>query len=177
MTHYNIGDEAWVATHESVEKRAECPECCGKKYITVIMGDGTEHTIQCAGCSAGFNPATGFITYREFVPLAKPITISGVELSKDGVEYKYDELGCMCRISDGKNVFGTKEEAEIRANEMADEHNKKATESIKSKDFRHQNRTWSWHVHYYRKMIRDAKKNIEFAESRLDYAKVKAKEA
>ena len=67
--------------------------------------------------------------------------------------------------------FETKEEAEVKALELAMEWNKEELERINRKE--KNNRTWSWHVHYYRKMIRDKEKEITRAKEKLNVAQSK----
>ena len=55
-------------------------------------------------------------------------------------------------------------------NKLQEEENQKIFHKEKK------NKSWNWHVAYYRKQIRDAKKQIERAEEKLNVAKVKAKE-
>jgi len=168
---YNIGDKPWYAGNENTQKTMTCPECLGKKYLTVILGDGTQVTIDCAGCSLGYDPPRGYVTYHEYGPSVHQATICKVEISSEGVKYGIDGNSHSYHIAEPINLFDTKEEAEVRAQELADEHNQEEHVKINQKDYGNRHRTWSWHVHYYRQQIRRAKDEIEYAEAKLDAAK------
>lgn len=167
MKIYNIGAKVWYAKREAITEREPCPECFGKRYLTVILGDESEVTIDCVGCASGFEAPKGYILYYKQTADVARITIDRVEINRDYVEYLFNE----CRIARDTEVFITKEEAEIRAKELAEEHNRQEYKRIHRKE--KNNRTWSWHVHYYRKMIRNAERDIERAKERLDVAKEK----
>jgi len=173
---YNIGDKVWYAHFESITRSAICPECMGDRYLTVIMGDDSRVTIPCAGCSSGYDQPTGYVSYWESAPMVHQTTIDGMEVSKEKVKYKIETSSYSWRILHPEDVFDTSDEAAIRAKEMSDEYNKKQLDKLNKKDFQHRHRTWAWHVHYYRREIREAKKTIEFAEKKLSAAKEKAKE-
>ena len=167
MNKFNIGDTVWFAQRKAVKKKTTCPDCFGKKYLTVILGDDSKVTIDCAGCTSGFAPPRGDIDYSQQEVDVKQVKITRMDISAEKIKYYFD---------DGfysKDVFATREEAEIRAKELAEEYNKQELERIhcKKKNYR----TWAWHVHYYRDIISRAKKEIERTEAKLDVAKVKAK--
>jgi len=171
MRTYNIGDKVWYAGRKSIQERITCPECFGKRYLTVILGDDSKVTIDCAGCASGYDPPKGYILYHKQIINVSQITIDGMEISPKEIKYKYNYGGCSWNVAYHEDVFSSQEAAEIRAKELAEEHNKQEHERIHRKE--KNNRTWSWHVHYYRKMIRDAKKTIERAEEKLGIAKTK----
>lgn len=173
MEIYNIGDEVWYANRTSVSEKITCPECFGKKYLTVILGDGSQVTIDCAGCASGFEDPKGYVTYYKQDIEVRLITIDRVEINPDYVEYAFDKFGCGCHIAKDKDLFLTKEGAEVRAKELADEWNKEELAKLHRKEKNH--RDWSWHVHYYRRQIRDAEKTIEYATKKLEAAKAHVK--
>jgi len=170
---YNIGDRVWYAGRESTTKEVVCPECFGKKYLTVILGDDSQVTIDCAGCKLGYNPPRGYITYWEQKPSIRQVTICKVEITSDHVEYGYDGTGSSCLIAKETELFDTEEKAEIRAEELAEEWNKEKLAEIHRKE--KNNHTWSWHVHYHRSQIREAERTIEYAREKLDAAKTHVK--
>jgi len=170
MKIYNIGDRVWYAGRESKKERITCPECFGKKYLTVILGDDSRVTIDCAGCAAGYDPPRGYVEYWKQTFDVYRIIIDGVKINRNHVEYLYNYH----RIAEDTEIFSSEEKAESRAKELAEEYNKQELQRIHRKE--KNNRTWAWHVHYYRKMIRDAQKEIERAQEKLDAAKQKAKE-
>jgi len=171
---YNINDKVWHASRNSTLEKVTCPECFRKKYLTVTLGGDSQVTIDCAGCSVGIDPPRGFVTYYKQDIDVRLITIDRVEINPDYVEYAFDMVGCGYHLAKDKDLFATKEEAEVRAKELAEEWNKEQLAKIHRKE--KNNHTWSWHVHYYRRQIRDAKQTIEYAEKKLDAAKTHVKE-
>ena len=171
---FNLEDRVWHASRTGVEERVVCPECFGKKYLTVILGDDSQVTIDCAGCASGYDPPKGYVTYRKQDVDVSQVTIDRVEINPDYVEYGFDRAGCGIRIAKDTEIFATKEEAEIRAKELSEEWNKEQHDKIHRKE--KNNRTWSWHVHYHRRQIRDAEQTIEYAKAKLDAAKTHTKE-
>ena len=179
---YNIGDRVWYAGMESREASVVCPECFGKKYLTVILGDDSQVTIDCAGCASGYNPPKGYVTYYENTAFVEQVTITGFDVDADKIRYKFDIVrkcndGFHRTLQSGADdykVFGTKEEAEVKAKELAEEHNREKLERINCKE--QHNHTWSWNVHYHRRQIREAKKSIEYHEGKLVVAREKSKE-
>jgi hypothetical protein len=174
MKIYNIGEKVWHASRKSTEEKITCPECFGKKYLTVILGDDSQVTIDCAGCASGYDPPKGYITYYKQGIDASLVTICKVQIYSDHVEYGYNGTDHCCYIAKDIDLFPTKEKAEIRAKQLAEEWNKEQLAKIYRKE--KNNHTWSWHVHYHRKQIRDAEKTIEYAKKQLDAAKAHTKE-
>jgi len=162
---YKMGDKVWYAQRKNVEKTMVCPECFGKKYLTVVLGDDSRVTINCAGCSSGYDPAKGFITYYQWETDVEEVVIDNIEITPKGITYGFDG----CYRANNTDMFATREKAEIRARELAEEHNKEELEKLSRKE--KSNRTWSWNVHYYRSEIRKSKKDIERYEKRLSVAK------
>lgn len=173
MEIYNIGDNVWHASRKSTEERITCPECFGKRYLTVILGDDSQVTIDCAGCASGYDPPKGYVTYYKQDIDVKQVIIDGLRVTRDYVEYEINKTNCSCNILKNVDIFITKEEAEVRAKELAEQWNEEQLAKIHRKEKNH--RDWSWHVHYYRRQIRDAKEKIEYATKQLDAAKIHVK--
>lgn len=174
---FNRGDKVWHASFKRILKRVVCPECFGKKYLTVILGDDSRVIIDCAGCSAGYDPPKGYVEYFEHSADVELVTICEVRIY-NSIEYGFNHQESLDftvhRIANDKNMFATKPEAEVRAQKLAEEWNQEQLAKIHQK--KNNDRSWSWHVHYYRKMIRDAEQTIEDARVRLDVAREEEKE-
>jgi hypothetical protein len=174
MSKYNIGDKAWFAGRESVEKSVICPDCFGKKYLTVILGDNSQVTIDCVACvQRGFEPPKGYVTYYGYKIDVSQVTINKVEISPNKTEYRFEQ-DKHCYIVYETDLFDTKEEAEERAKKLCKEYEEEELEKIHRKH--NNNRSWGWNVHYYRRIIRQANKDIEYYTPRLDAAQKYAKE-
>ena len=167
---YDIGDKVWWASRISTEERVVCPECFGKLFLTVILGDNSQVTIECAGCASGYNPPRGYITYWKQTVGVKQSTVGGIENYIDKpIGYKVNYTGCSYNCVKEDEVFDTREEAEKRALELAEQHNKEELVRIHRKE--KNNRSWSWNAHYHRDCIRRAKKDIEYHSAKLEVAK------
>lgn len=171
MKKYKIGDKVWYAQRKAVEKTMQCPECFGQKALTVILGDGSQVSIECAGCMDGYEPPKGYVAYSEHITDVSEVIIDRVE--ETTVETEYGFNGCF-RVKETE-LFVNKEDAEKRALELAQEYNREQIEKINRKE-KH-NRTWSWNAHYHRQRIRTAEKDLIYHKAKLEVAKVKTKEA
>ena len=170
---YKIGDEVWWARTEHVTEYVTCPDCSGKRFVTLILGNGDTHTIDCGNCQAGYEPSTGRVPSYSFAPVVRKITIGGVETQlKRGVEvteYRTVSSNGGYWVIKPSEIFDTEEAARLRANELRAEEQAKEEKRMKAKHFEH--RTWAWHVSYHRRNIERAKKELEYHTAKLDVAK------
>lgn len=166
---YKIGDVAWYANRERKIKWLECPHCFGQKALTVILGDGSQVSIDCECCRRGLE-AWGRIESWEEVVAVKQITINRVEVFPDKVEYGFYESYRTEEI----NLFDTKEDAEVRAEELAEEYRQEEFRRLEAKD--KYSRKWSWHVYYHRNAIKEAQRQIAYHTAKLNVAKTKSKQ-
>ena len=167
---YKIGNVVWYAQVKCFEGTEPCPDCFGQRALTVIKGDGSQVSIECAGCASGYDTSKGYVTYHGWKSDVCQVRIERVEITDQGVEYGHSQS---YRVSEDE-VFDTKEEAEKRADEKWKEHNAQELARIHQKE-KH-NRTLSWNAHYHRDCIRRAEKDLAYHTAKLSVAKVKAKE-
>ena len=167
---FNIGDTVWFARCKSIKKHIPCDACQGQKYLTVFMGDGSQVTIDCAGCQSGYDPPTGYVVFYESVADSVCTKIDRINITADGVEYitteGYSGKDCM---------FATKEEADLKAAELGKEYEaerKHRLEHTKEND----KRTWAWNASYHRRKIKENQKQVEYHTAKLNVADIKAKE-
>ena len=173
---YKIGDKVWFAQRKSVTKTENCPDCFGKRYLTVIKGDDSQVTIECAGCQSGYEPPKGYISYYSQDIDVNEVVIEGLDVRPlSEPEYRFNCTECSWRSAKEDELFTTKEEAEIKAKELSDEWNKEQLGRIHQKE-KH-NRTWSWNAHYHRDCIKRAERDLEYHRNKLDYAKLCVKES
>ncbi len=177
MAKYKIGDVVWAANRRRVEKSMVCPDCLGKKFLTVILGDDSRVTINCSFCDGGlYSGPCGLIHYCQEEVQAEMITIEGLEEMAGNVTYKYNvnDEGCCYDVIKEQDVFPTKEEAQNRALTLAQEYEQSERDRINYK--LKPAKTWAWHVRYYRNNIRQAQKEIERSTLQLEAAKKHIKE-
>ena len=167
---YKIGDVVWYAQVKAFEEHEVCPDCFGQLALTVIKGDGSKVSIDCAGCAAGYEPSKGYVSYWAWKPDVRQVCIDRVEVSSRGVEYGHSQNYGVLE----EELFDTKQEAEIKADEKWKEHNAEELRKIHMKE-KH-NHTWSWNACYHRRCIKSAEKDLAYHTAKLNVAKAKAKE-
>jgi hypothetical protein len=167
---YTIGQAVWIVTFDPVERKETCPDCGGTKSLRAILFDGTEHVIDCAGCSRGFNGSYGYFTVFDRLPHPKFTVITGIHSTGAGIEY---ETHAHHRMPEAK-VFLAQTEAEECAAIDALAHNEQERARFQKKE--KDTRTWAWNVHYHRDRIRRAEKDIAYHAGKLAVARAKAKE-
>lgn len=167
---YQIGQQVWLAKWEVAPERLTCPDCGGTGQITCKLFDGTEVSVECAGCRSGYEPPRGWVTGFRRSPTAEFTTIIGVEVKGEG--FCYNTKGGW-DIEEHHLCLGQVEALAI-ATTMCEAANKAERDRFLTKE--KDTRSWSWHVHYHRNCIRKAEKDIEYHRAKLAIARVKAKE-
>ena len=168
MSKFNIGDTVYHASADTEQIWVMCPECFGCGRLRVILGDDSEVSIACECCSRGYEGSPGRIQSYAFKIRVQEVIITGLEsdLRDDLLHTRYKFYGCY--TTEEQDLFATKEEAEIRAEELMREREAEEAKRLKYKE--QQTKTWAWNVSYWRRQIRDAKRQIESAETRLSMA-------
>lgn len=168
---YQIGDEVWIPRFSPMETRIKCPDCLGTKALTVIMGDGSQVSIDCVGCALGYEPSRGFVVIHEWKPYVDWGRIDGVERRDNTFEYRGYQFGGL----EESKLTKSKEEAEAIAARMAEEH--KVEELHRFEQCKENTRrSWAWNAHYHRQKVKQAQHDLEYHTAKLNVAKVKAKE-
>lgn len=167
---YELGQEVWWARFDATESSVLCPDCFGKRYITCIMGDGTEVTVDCQNCKVGYEEfSRGRIKTYDRAPRAEKTTIIGMDVSSEKVEYRVPESW----IVPEDQLFETEEAALAKAQVRADDASSEELARIANKE--KDTRSWAWNATYHRGCIKRAKKDIEYHTKKLDVAREKAK--
>ena len=159
MPKFKVGDTVWIAKCGIESVRKICPTCFGKKEVTLILGNGDSVILPCKGCGPGYDPPGGYISEYEYVTEPDSAVISGmtIEINHGEENVRYHGLQ---RVYDEKDIWATKEEAQIVAEEkkaQLDKDQVTRAEHIK-KDVQ---KSFSWNAHYH---MRHAKKDRESAE-------------
>ena len=173
MTYYKyyIGQELWRATFESTPACIVCQDCGGTGRIRVLFHDDTMVSIDCQGCSRGYDPPTGRIQVHNRTASARPAIVTGIEIRADKVEYRTTDSYI---VPEG-DLFPTEPEAVARAAELAGQYDAEERERINQRE--KPARTWAWNASYHRQCIKRAEKDIAYHTAKLNVASVKAKEA
>ena len=171
---FQIGDVVWRAANKTRPVYYPCLECAGKGYLTVILGDDTQVTVECECCRRGYEGSHGDHQKYEYYDAVESGTVSGVEVSEGTYEYRVpaDNGGHYCVQE--SDLFTDEASATVRAQELAVERTKEQAALLCLKH--NKSRTWAWNVSYHRKAIRDAEKTILHHTEQLNYAKTREKE-
>ena len=164
---FALGVEVWrVAGGAFEETRTICPDCGGTRVVTLRLFDGTEHTLDCEGCSSGGRPPRGTVVEKivHFGP--RPFTPTKVlDVRGDDVSYTDGEGSSVIAVY-ARDMFETAAECAAacvaRAETARREREEMATAQLAA---RKQKTAWS--VHYWRKKVRDLRLDLERAEARL----------
>lgn len=174
MAKYKIGDEVWWARYAPSDRYITCPDCCGKKYLTVILGDDSQVTIDCTGCQLGYDPPRGYITTHDYAAEVTRFRITGVEeqTKNDGsLEVSYRGYNCYAIGEDA--VASTKEEADTIAALLII----KAAEAEKQRLLQKEKptRDWGWNATYHRQCIKRMEADLVYHKAKLDVAVLRKK--
>ena len=159
---FNIGDTAWVAYAGQTEVWIQCPHCFSEKYLTVILGDKSQITIDCECCKAGYEGCKGMIKTYEFKTGAQSIVINKIEWSDHNCEFQYN-------YKNDKDVFATEAEALVRAMKLKMEQQQAEKDRL---EWMKENpkKSWAWNATYHRKQLKDAQRNVEYHTKKLAVA-------
>ncbi len=171
---FRIGDQAWVATTQREELRLVCEDCAGERFLTVVPANGKPVTIDCTGCSVGYEGPRGYVITHTFQASVREVTITKVAEQVDhvGPTVEYGSVGGYVHRSE--DVFKTKDAALARAAFLADQHTRETRKQLRAKE--KPTHSWAWNATYHRQQIRDAEKSLAYHRGKLDVARVHAKE-
>lgn len=167
---YEIGQEVWWASFESEVDYVTCPDCGGTCIITCTLFDGTIHTIDCSGCSRGYEGPQGRLRVYKRTPRAVRVTIKGLEVREGKTEWQHTGS----YRSPETDLFDVEADALRRASDIAVTADAEERDRIARKE--KDTRSWAWNTHYHRSEIRRAEQSIAYHTSKLTVASAKAKE-
>lgn len=172
---YEYGQRLFAASWESTEERVTCPDCGGGKTIECHLWDGGIHIIDCVGCAAGYEPPRGYLTVHVRRAIARPAEIVSVSQNWDGAGFEYRaNTGCGSQYCyQEADLFLTEAEALAAAEQKAAKADQEERDQIARKE--KPGRSWAWNIHYHRKCIRDAEKQIAYHTAKLNAGKAKSK--
>lgn len=170
MNEYNIGDKVWWATCGTREVTLPCSICFGKLKITLILGNDERIETPCDYCIIGFEKPKGYTNEYQRFSDVKEITITGKEVIENEkgrqVGYRYQSY----ILYKNKNIFDTKEEAEIAVKKLIIEYENSERERQSYKKKKNQTH-YSWSVGYHMKRLREANREIEYHSRKINELK------
>lgn len=169
---FNIGDEVYILSHETVEKRIVCPHCNGLKYIRILHFDDSIDYIDCKNCELGYNPPRGYVTYYEQSINIIKTSISRVQFYKNEECFDYGTFESY--HTDEDNIFVNEQVAQEKAKILVEKINQEELDKILKKE--KDTKSWAWNATYHRNQIKKLTKDLEYHTSKLDVAKLKSKD-
>ena len=174
MKDIKVGSIVYVSYFGKKEVFLKCPVCFGKKFATLILGNGDMVEMPCECCHQGIDPPTGYIKEWRMEAGAESIIITKIETTTDvdGETYEY--------ISDNKifypkDIFATEQEAMGESTKRADKYNleqETKAELIKGKP----DKNYSWNAGYHMREAKKAKEKVDYHTKMAIICKAKAKE-
>lgn len=165
---FAVGAQVWSAELRHETKWEPCPDCLGTKVMHVRLGNGDEHTIECATCRRGYEGSQGIVSVSRYTAEPRKVTLRRLVNVTPEVEYTDAFEGANCyTLLPASRLFANREECEALCEEMRAkaeieaENRHIANLSSKRKDT-------SWSVHYWRRKVSDLKKDLAAAEKRLN---------
>lgn len=170
---FAIGVQIWHAGTEPREGWVMCPECAGTKVVTLTLGNGEQHSLDCANCSAGMDPPRGKVCTQRYD--FSPVPFIPARVRVDGDEFSYSEsgpdAGCYSSI-DSKNLFARREDCVVACARLSAEHKQQLAEyEIRNLAGRRRNLAWS--VHYWGSQVKRLERDLVVARERLARCKEK----
>ena len=161
MNKFKMGDLVfWVESGVHGERKIPCPICCGKRFVTIILGDNFKEKIVCGACSFGFNPPCGEVSAYDPYSQIQSGFISGIS-TRNGVRY---EIGYNC-IEEHK-LFIDEEDANKEREVQAVEVGKRA-HAWREENLVSHKKNQVWSVGYHRRCIQEKEEQIEWHERKL----------
>ena len=163
----NIGDLIyWVESSVSYGKSIPCPMCCGKLFVTVILGDGSHSKIECGMCSHGCESPSGIAKTWGPEAVVRSGFIDGISTC-GGLTYKVGHHSISAgQAFDNQDSAMGQRDAEYKAvEEKARRYYEDNFVTMKKKQV--------WSVGYHQSSIRELERKIEWHAMRLCMIKEK----
>lgn len=176
MSAFEIGQTVFMVEYGRREHFVTCPDCLGSKHVLVVLGDGTEITIECGGCDpGGLEPSRGVIKQYSYENTYRKHKVTGVKVSTSGVEYELDNYGNGSYYNAAaKDVFLTQEDAIAAGLVRKLEHEVAENKRLMGKT--RDEKSWKWNATYHRSCIKKLERELEYHKSKVQVCSAKVKE-
>lgn len=169
---FKVGDKVWAATCGIKDISVPCPVCYGKLKISVILGNGDTHSIDCDFCGGrSYEGAKGYCIQNEWFAAPEQFLITGMDID-DKITYKSRISNCSWRNFEEEDVFATKEEAEIRCQELVKQKNESEQKHFESKE--KADKTYSWHVGYHKREVKRLQEQLAYHLAKIPLMQAKS---
>lgn len=168
---FALGVQIWWTGNNHRETWVECPECAGTKVIEMIKGNGERVSLDCELCGPGYEHPRGRV--RRTIYEYRPTPFLPLRVRIDGDQFSYSEsppdANCYGSVY-STHLFATREECQIKCDEMNAEH-AKADEERLIHQIKSKRKRLAFSASYWRGQIREFEKNIERAKAMLNRCK------
>lgn len=160
---FAIGEELWHAAPDPAAQWEVCDTCFGKLKITMVLGNGEEHTLDCAACTLGYGQPSGRIQTHRIRYAPKEFIPTKVSMSGDEFHYYRDESG---QFAYAKDLIRDRAECQVMCDELNEKH--AAEEHGRTVHNRtSKRRDMAWSVGYWRGQLRKAEDESARLRERL----------
>jgi hypothetical protein len=171
-----INDTAWWAKCGTKDVKIPCPVCYGKLKVTVILGNDEWFETPCDYCgSKTWEGAKGYVIEYQWVAEPEVFVVAGISSECGGEGCKVQYKTHHGYLIDAEELFESKEAAQVRCDERIAEHDAEEKARL-AWGKENSKKSYSWHVGYYKREIKEAERKIEYAKARLIPCQAKAKE-
>lgn len=158
---YKIDDKVfYVQSSTHYQKTIPCRLCFGKRFVTIILGDGSEVKSMCGACDRGMESATGYETTHEPEAIIKEGRITGISC-RDGVKYEINGSSFY-----ENEIYSSEAEAEKERQIKFEEVTKRADLWYKD-SFINCTKKQLWSARYHRGCVESAERNLRWHQMRL----------
>ena len=161
---FSLGDTVYVVQGcRSMPVEKTCPVCFGKRWVTVILGNGKREDVLCDYCGNGYEGPRGYVVDYEPHSAVRQAIITGASFTNHQWEFALD----YGRTGIGESeLYRDAESAEAaRANLM--EEIKKEEARVLTNRVNYSKTKLTWSVGYHRKCIRDLERKAEHHRKQL----------
>lgn len=168
---FEFGQIVYVATVWAYKPtRVLCPVCFGKRFVTVILGDGEQQPVECEFCNVGYQGPSGTVTRHAPDSTIEERAVTGLVM--DGDEWIVTLDGHAHRQSE-RCVFATREQAEERRAFLQAEAEINAQRNFEAQ-FADKKKGLTRSAGYHREQIKELRRKLEWHEAKLGRSNTKA---
>ena len=166
---FPLGTWVWAISPESRREKVTCPDCAGKRVLTLTLGNGDEHVMQCENCRSGYDNATGYINVYVFEHRPEKFQCEALYSVDHEGRTRYQYLG---RVMDSTDLYVDydvcAEACRLKNIILHAEQDSRHLAILESK-----RKSLAFSVSYWRKKVKDLERDLERARQRLNECKPK----
>lgn len=165
---FGIGDTVWKCGHEYQETWIECPDCAGTRAITLVLGNGTQQSMDCNRCQIGYDRPSGMVKHVVYDSQPTRFVCRRIVGWTDGLPDYTESEECESGYSyaHSKDLYTDKAECEKACAERNAER-KANDERIVIANIASKRRSLAFSSHYWAGKVKTLERELEAARARL----------